>query len=221
MDYPDQPRRLKRLWMPLVTVLLAGLGLTGIFLADVLEPHKQFISVALIVLLTPLLLAFWVLFFSGLRWGQRFALLGCGVVLLVGAGFALSKAVRQEGSINGAGTPRYVWSWTPPRSEASLSDLTIDSKGKEAGQVDLSVKEDTDYPQFLGRDRDGVAHGVRLERDWKAKPPKELWRQKIGPGWSAFAASWGLRRHAGAARRKRAGGVLRTQDRQGALDARP
>jgi outer membrane protein assembly factor BamB len=173
--------------MPIITVLLAGLSFAGILLADVLEPHKQFISIALIVLLTPLLLAFWVLFFSGLRWGHRFGLLGCGVVLLAGAGFGLSKVVRQEGSINGAGTPRYVWSWTPPRTEASLADLAIGAKGNEEGQTDLSVNEDTDYPQFLGRDRDGVARGVRPDHDWKAHPPKEMWRQKIGTGWSAFA----------------------------------
>ena len=46
-----------------------------------------------------------------------------------------------------------------------------------------------DHPQFLGRNRDGVAHGVRLVRDWKTQPPEELWRRKIGLGWSAFAVA--------------------------------
>ena len=187
MTYPDQPRRLKRLWMPLATLLLGGLGAAGIVLADVIEPHVQFFAVALIILVTPLLLASWLMFFSGLRWGHRFALLGCAVVLLAGAGFGLSQVLRHEGSVSGTGVPRFVWAWTPPRAEASLADLAIGHKGEGAGEVDLSVKEDTNYPQFLGRDRDGIARGVRLARDWKARPPEELWRQSIGLGWSAFA----------------------------------
>ena len=29
--------------------------------------------------------------------------------------------------------------------------------------------------------------GVQLETDWKAHPPEEVWRRKIGAGWSSFA----------------------------------
>jgi hypothetical protein len=42
-----------------------------------------------------------------------------------------------------------------------------------------------DWPQWRGRDRDGVAHKAPLPAVWPAKPPRSLWKQTVGEGQSS------------------------------------
>lgn len=44
-----------------------------------------------------------------------------------------------------------------------------------------------DYPRFLGNGFWAEVKNVELETDWKVNPPREVWRKKIGAGWSSFA----------------------------------
>lgn len=51
----------------------------------------------------------------------------------------------------------------------------------------------TDWPEFRGPRRDGVvARGPKLSRDWKARPPRQVWKQPCGEGWGSFAISGNL-----------------------------
>jgi outer membrane protein assembly factor BamB len=48
-----------------------------------------------------------------------------------------------------------------------------------------------DFPAFQGPARDAVLLDVKLDRDWASHPPKQLWREDIGAGWSGFVAVGG------------------------------
>ena len=58
-------------------------------------------------------------------------------------------------------------------------------------QASSSLVVPGEYPQFLGPDRNGIVPGPEPETDWKAHPPRELWRTPVGTGWSGFAVSAG------------------------------
>ena len=45
---------------------------------------------------------------------------------------------------------------------------------------------------FRGRERDAVLDGVRINTDWNAAKPEQVWRRPAGPGWSSFAVAGDL-----------------------------
>src|SRR6185369_9785198 len=66
------------------------------------------------------------------------------------------------------------------------------SAGLAMSERGTSATARVEWPGFRGPDRNGVAHGIRINTDWTTAPPVQLWRRAIGPGWSSFAVSGDL-----------------------------
>ena len=85
-----------------------------------------------------------------------------------------------------------AWRWQPTAEQLFLASLDKgDSPPAPAADEAVSAEtmEQPGWPEFRGPLRDGAVPGVVLDTDWQARPPKELWRRKVGPGWSSFAVA--------------------------------
>jgi outer membrane protein assembly factor BamB len=185
MNQKPNPRQM-RWWMPATLIVLAGGTCAYLRFREI--PFQEPILI-LIGLLTFLLFGVWYVFFTGLRWKTRVVLLLISLGLVAGVYFGVKQFTRIEGSIGGSGIPRLVWKWSP-KPEGPASPLKLEAEAATAIQpADKASFQEDAFPQFLGPNRSGVIAGIPLGRDWDRSPPKLIWRQPIGLGWSAFAVS--------------------------------
>lgn len=170
--------RRHRLYFPLIFLALGAAGYAVVQSAEDLDNNfAAWLSVG-IPLLVLLLSLLWFLFLSRLRWKTR--LLTLLALLLLGIGLRL--CLRLDGAISGTGLPRYRWAWTPETVRTVAETVKAD-------EFKPAAIAEADSLQFLGPDKTGIQPMLGWSTDWKSQPPKELWRQDIGEGWSAFAVA--------------------------------
>lgn len=113
-------------------------------------------------------------------------------------GFGIWDLVQLHG-VTGKFDADFAWRWSPTPEEEYLRGLaeqggkSADSGSESSTDSSLAEVEVTrsasQWSDFRGPNRDGKLPGVRLNEDWKTSPPREVWRTKIGPGWSSFTAA--------------------------------
>ncbi|MEN3940377.1 PQQ-binding-like beta-propeller repeat protein [Prosthecobacter sp. SYSU 5D2] len=181
---PSAPIRRRGLpWFPIVVCLL-GLGALAYVrsLPEFERNLKGWVSAA-IPLLVVILNLLWFLVTPRFSWRTRLTGLGVLIVLAIG----LRLAIRVDGTVDGTGLPNLVWKWSEGGLRAQKITPVLAAERDTAPAQDPRLAEAADVTQFFGPNRDGVVTGAGLARDWKTTPPKELWRQPIGLGWSAYA----------------------------------
>jgi len=103
------------------------------------------------------------------------------LILVVVLWTGITVAFRVD-TIGGNLFPVVSWRWEPSVDQFSEALPRLEAHGTAALPGELAPG---DWPAFRGAKRDGCVEGVRFSSDWSV-PPRELWRRKIGPAWSAF-----------------------------------
>ena len=178
------PKRKRRytppVWIWVVVILCAAI--MSFMHVRVAEFDHAVVNIVTMVLsfFALVTLALWFSFFSAYRLTYRFLSVTGAVLalMLLGYLFPFDK-------FDGVLRPRFKFRWSP---KPEL--LAKPEPAKEGEPPDLATTTPADFPEFLGPGRMAVVGGPPegLSRDWKANPPKQLWKEPIGAGWSAFSA---------------------------------
>ncbi len=166
-------------WWPLLVIIgLVIASLISLQFSTDLEGNFKSMRRFLTFPIAGALMILWLMFFSRLRWKIRFLWLGIVILLIIG----LAQLLRFDGTADGSGTVKLAWKWAPKKDGNVTGFKTVAAKA-------ASPQLTNDFPGFLGADRRGILPNVAFDPNWSSRPPKEIWRQQVGLGWSAFAIS--------------------------------
>jgi outer membrane protein assembly factor BamB len=140
--------------------------------------YKNFYSY-ICVFLGVVLIGGWFWLSSGIVWYWK-AILPIG---LVGILVSFSRVTDSTGDFRLEFGCRFT---KDPDELLAPPKVSADAKEVDLTQAKVEATRN-DYPRFLGADGRATVTGIELTTDWDETPPRELWRNKIGAGWSAFS----------------------------------
>jgi outer membrane protein assembly factor BamB len=168
-------RRARARWFPLAWLVLVSAACLGV---QVSSEEQDIKNTAIMLCFGAFFLGWstWQLLCSGQPVAQR---LFAGLVPWVAAlAFFSSIELVNNGDIGFVG---WRWRWGAKPDEKLVAP--------QAANTLIADWQTTpqDYPRFLGNGYWAEASGAKLAPDWSSQPPHEIWRRKIGAGWSGFA----------------------------------
>ena len=169
--------------------ILGVLGLVGAVGIEQAICHPSMRGPLPIVLTIPMAIAAFaigaVLFSRTLSIRRTWLALGLAVLAT-----AYSALVRTDG-VWGDFSFGFDWRWKPTAEQLATEEI------RRAGNVAVDEPVDSEallaalgsapWPHLRGPRGDSSQTGLRFSDDWSAHPPREVWRNRIGPAWSSFA----------------------------------
>jgi outer membrane protein assembly factor BamB len=180
--------RQRKLFPLLVLFLATAVFLTAHYWPDtnVSSSNLSLIEMGTIIV-TVVLLISWLARVPGLR--KR------NVWLTFFASVAVLVATFKPISMSGRFFPMFGFrTWFQNLFLGGSHDVLLAKQRAAQGRAErpaLLTPNPTDMVEYRGRDRAGIITGPALARDWKAHPPREIWRQLVGGGYASFVTANG------------------------------
>jgi outer membrane protein assembly factor BamB len=176
-------------------LVLAATGAIFFLAMKLVHPSVKGLQLVLQFWAMPAMLTAWTLWLLATRHASRQRVRG-GMIAVAALAWAPTLAVRLDG-LQGAGDGAFHWRWTPTGEELFLAEHANRRKpagdaadgsaaGAEQARAAPLVAGPDDWPEFRGPKRDGAVHGVAIRTDWVKNPPQQLWKHRVGPGWSSI-----------------------------------
>lgn len=168
-------------WWPAVLIVVgAAVGVVLIWTTPITRDVRQsrILGSGSILLGGLALLVAWLLLASRLPVRTRI-----GFAAVVGLLVATAVGLFRIEGVSGDVLPVLAYRWQRSPAESVVPAEPAESQI----DVDLLTTTPDDYPQFLGPRRKPEIDTVRLDPDWAAHPPEQLWHKPIGQGWGSFA----------------------------------
>ena len=185
--------------MGVIVVALAGIQLTKPLVHVSIAGPVDFVGKILAIPAVCLALV------AAVAASRRLSTAGRRVVLAVAVLLGtFSVAVVRVDGVSGSGALDVHWRWTPTPEDRFLAQVRDEpapippaapvaaatpEKATPETPRPAAPKLEGDWPGFRGPHRDGVVRNARIATDWTRTPPVQLWRRRIGPGWSSFAVA--------------------------------
>lgn len=172
-------------WRDRLLVFLGFVVIAGV-VWWLLDPSFKGLQVAVVIWALPVMFTAWTVWLLATRGASRPTVRN-GMLALAALAWAWSLFVRLDG-LRGQGETPFQWRWTPTAEQQFLAERAAHSKRPPAtlATSEPLVAEAGDWPSFRGVDRDGTVEGVKIATDWNESPPKQLWKRRVGPGWSSI-----------------------------------
>lgn len=154
---------------------IKGVVLLALMLTIVYVTQQAFAPILLAVAI-PYLVYGVVIVFALMRGRSWLAQRRLAILYLIACATVFSAI--QVNSVAGDLRPDLSWRWA--------SGLALSSVQSPGGVAELPIEIGADdWPAFRGAKRDSHLLGVTFSSDWTT-PPKKLWRNRVGLGWSSF-----------------------------------
>lgn len=108
-----------------------------------------------------------------------------GIAVICLLVFGAISLLRWDG-MDGRQRPELSWRWTPNAEAQFLQQVPQAPEAVEGSGIEIEASP-ADWTSFRGDHRRGVVSDVTLG-DWSSAPPREVWRHRVGPGWSSMIA---------------------------------